>query len=137
MLKLQKLLYYSDAWYRAFYNKDLFKDGFEAWVHGPVSRKIYARFAGTKNPKDLYSTVTGDDVRKDFDPKSIPTHIKLHIRSVLEVYNKFSGSELEEMTHNEEPWIIARGGIPANEKCTNLLDKAGTGKYYAKRLKKK
>ncbi|HUZ03805.1 MAG TPA: type II toxin-antitoxin system antitoxin SocA domain-containing protein, partial [Acidobacteriaceae bacterium] len=35
-LKLQKLLYYAQAWHLALYGSPLFSDSIEAWVHGPV-----------------------------------------------------------------------------------------------------
>ena len=34
--KLQKLLYYAQAWYLAFEDTPLFDEDFEAWVHGPT-----------------------------------------------------------------------------------------------------
>jgi len=43
-LKLQKLLYYIQSWHLVFFDKKLFDDDFQAWVHGPVSRKIYDTF---------------------------------------------------------------------------------------------
>lgn len=36
LTKLQKLCYYSDAWYLAQTDDELFENHFEAWVHGPV-----------------------------------------------------------------------------------------------------
>jgi len=42
--KLQKLLYYAQAWHLAMHNEALFSDHFEGWVHGPVCREIYERF---------------------------------------------------------------------------------------------
>ena len=41
VLKLQKLLYYVEAWHVAFFNKMLFDDEFQAWVHGPVCVPIF------------------------------------------------------------------------------------------------
>ena len=42
VLKVQKLLYYCQAWHMAFYDgRRLFDGPFEAWVHGPVNRTIY------------------------------------------------------------------------------------------------
>jgi uncharacterized phage-associated protein len=35
-LKLQKLLYYSQAWHLAIFDRRLFPERFQAWVHGPV-----------------------------------------------------------------------------------------------------
>ena len=43
-LKLQKLVYYAQAWYLAFLDKPLFDEDFEAWVHGPVNRDLYDRY---------------------------------------------------------------------------------------------
>lgn len=40
-LKLQKLIFYCDAYCLAYFDKELVTDQFEAWVHGPVSRKVY------------------------------------------------------------------------------------------------
>ena len=40
-MKLQKLLYYSQAWWLAGMDSDLFSDDIEAWPWGPVVRDIY------------------------------------------------------------------------------------------------
>ena len=40
-LKLQKLLFYCDAYHLAYFDTELISDKFEAWVHGPVCRKVY------------------------------------------------------------------------------------------------
>ena len=36
-LKLQKLLYYAQAWFLALQDKPLFDERIEAWAHGPVA----------------------------------------------------------------------------------------------------
>ena len=43
-LKLQKLIYYAQAWFLAFFARPLFHDSFEAWQHGPVVRKLYFHY---------------------------------------------------------------------------------------------
>lgn len=43
-LKLQKLLYYAQAWHLALRNAPLFDEDFQAWVHGPVLPSQYLRF---------------------------------------------------------------------------------------------
>ena len=134
LLKLQKLIYYCDAWYLAFDKGPLFEEKFQAWVHGPVSRRVYDRFVETK---DLYSPVTISDLRPGFNPNSLTPAIRGHIKSVLEVYNKFTGSQLEEMTHREDPWIITRKGLAPAERCEKEIDKTLIKTFYASRLKKK
>jgi uncharacterized phage-associated protein len=132
LLKLQKLLYYAQAWNLAFFEKPLFDGKFQAWVHGPVNREIYDRFS---NAKTLYSEVDVTDITPDFDPEKIPEDVRLHINNVLEVYAPFSGSDLEAQAHDEEPWIIARGDCRPTQRCENELDERLMGEYYRKRLK--
>ena len=45
-LKLQKLLFYCDAYCLAYFGRELVVDRFEAWVHGPVSRKVFDELNG-------------------------------------------------------------------------------------------
>ena len=54
-LKLQKLLYYVQAWSYGINKKPMFDGEFEAWIHGPVNREIYNRFNSTKYQKTLNS----------------------------------------------------------------------------------
>lgn len=127
-LKLQKLLYYVQAWSYGINKKPMFAEGFEAWVHGPVNRQIYDRFNPTKS---LYSEIGLDD--------RMNTEVKLsqedaeHVDFVLENYNKFSGAELESMTHSEDPWIKTRGNIGVNERCGKVITPELMIAYYGKR----
>lgn len=130
-LKLQKLLYYTQAWYLAFNKKPLFKAKFEAWVHGPVSRTIYNRFSDTKS---LYSLLNAGDIRPDFLLESVDAESQTHIDEVLDAYAAFSGSELEDMTHKEQPWIKAREGYKSADRCDVDLDENVMAEFYAKRL---
>ncbi len=43
-LALQKLLYYSQGFNKAFSNVFLFSEDCEAWVHGPVYRYVYDKY---------------------------------------------------------------------------------------------
>ena len=43
-LKLQKLVYYAQAWHLALFDEPLFDDPIEAWVHGPVVSSLYSKF---------------------------------------------------------------------------------------------
>lgn len=128
VIKLQKLTYYAQAWHLAFYGEPLFAGRFQAWVHGPVSRELYDRF---KDTKTLYSAVGPGDLRADFDPDALESGKRQHIDMVLEVYAPFTGSQLEEMTHREEPWIQARSGRRPSERCESVLDEAVMRRYYA------
>jgi uncharacterized phage-associated protein len=131
LLKLQKLLYYVQAWYLAFHSSTLFDGKFQAWVHGPVNRQIYDRFSATKS---LYSEVSKSDISEDFDPDKIPTKSRNHIDAVLDVYAKYTGAQLEALTHEESPWVNARKGYSASARCENEISETAMQKYYSARL---
>lgn len=131
LLKLQKLLYYVQAWHLAFKRTPLFEGKFQAWVHGPVNREIYDRFS---REKTLYSPVDASNLTSNFDPSSIVEEDRLFIDNVLEVYAPFTGSALEAQAHGEEPWIQARGSCRPSERCERELDENVMAAYYRKRL---
>ncbi|MBF4390478.1 Panacea domain-containing protein, partial [Vibrio anguillarum] len=79
-LKLQKLVYYVQAWYLAFENSSLCDEKFEAWVHGPVSRALFNRFASDKS---LYSDIYRSDMRDGFTPANLSAEARAHIDRVL------------------------------------------------------
>jgi len=133
-LKLQKLMYYIQAWHLAFYGRALFAGKFQAWIHGPVSRELYDRFVESKS---LYSTVGREDVRAEFDQNSIPDTARAHIDSVLEVYAPMTDSQLEDMAHEEDPWMEARRGYAVTQRCEAELSEKTMKEYYAKRYKSK
>jgi uncharacterized phage-associated protein len=130
-LKLQKLLYYVQAWHIALHEEVAFPGRFQAWIHGPVSRTVYNRFCASKS---LYSEITVSDITPGFNPEVIDQRRRFHIDRVLDAYAAFSGSELEEMTHNEEPWRAARQGYRPSERCEVDIDETVMGSCYRQRL---
>ncbi|MBB6128338.1 Panacea domain-containing protein [Mucilaginibacter lappiensis] len=131
-LKLQKLLYYVQAWSLAF-GKGAFFDGkFQAWVHGPVNRTVYNRF---KDSKYMYSSINTSDMFEQDIVNKLSVEAKKHIDSVLEVYAGYSDTELEGKTHSERPWIEARNDFEPFERCEVELDEEIMKVYYKARLK--
>lgn len=128
-LKLQKLLYYIQAWSLGIENRIMFDGKFQAWVHGPVNRTIYNRF----QDKSLYGFIGVDDIlnrdvyisRQDAD----------FIDYILDNYAGYTGTQLERMTHDELPWQEARRGYSPAEKCTIEISEHTMQFYYAKRWK--
>lgn len=97
-LKLQKLLYYAQGFYLMDYNKPLFKDKLLAWDHGPVNYDIYNEYRDYK-----WNTIPS----KPFNSNGKLTDKE---RSVIdEVWKEFGdldGKTLEELTHQEDPWLF-------------------------------
>ena len=127
--KLQKLVYYAYAWYIALYNEDsskiehrLCNDAeFEAWVHGPVCRKLYNICS------DSYGFVP------QFDGKLNPLlcgEIKKFLENIYKTFGKYTGDELESMTHLEQPWQNARDNLPASIPSNKLILESDMFCYY-------
>lgn len=131
ILKLQKLVYYAQGWRFALAGKSLFPGKFQAWVHGPVNRQLYDRFAVTHS---MYDMLGLGDVRPDFDLTAIPEEDRVHVDEILEAYARFSGPQLESMTHSEEPWLQARGDRKPSERCEVEIDEALMASFYKKLL---
>lgn len=131
LLKLQKLLYYVQAWSLALYDKPAFDGKFQAWVHGPVNRHVFDRFRETHS---LYDRVSMKDVPSGFRLEGVPHDLAGHVDEVLESYARFTGSQLEEMTHREAPWIVARNGLPAATRCETEIDEGLMAQFYAELL---
>lgn len=94
-LKLQKLLFYSQAWYAANKDERLFEDDIVAWKHGPVIEEVYHEYKeyGSQDLKQQAITM----VKKN-------ATLAKELRPVLEVYGNMSAYELVARTHKEEVW---------------------------------
>ncbi|MFD9740482.1 Panacea domain-containing protein [Umezawaea sp. NPDC059074] len=104
-MKLQKLLYYSQAWHLAGHGTPLFDAPIEAWRRGPVVPEVYRRHEGQH---EVHSWEEGD-------PAGLTGAECAVVASVVERYAGFSRHELSEMAHEEEPWRSARGGLADSE----------------------
>lgn len=130
-LKLQKLLYYIQAWHLAHADKVIVPARFQAWVHGPVNRDVFDRF---KTTKMLYSSMTSEDIRPDFDSDSVLSEEQRgFINAVLDVYGDLTGDQLESLTHQEDPWIAARGKLKPDQRCETLIDENIMSQFYKSR----
>jgi uncharacterized phage-associated protein len=133
-LKLQKLIYYVEAYHLAYFEQSLIEDEFEAWLHGPVSRKIWDYY---KNIANVYDNVTADgdekEIEKTFEQKITEDQKEL-IQDVLEEYGKESAYRLECMTHAELPWQEARRGCAPDDKCEEKINKKTMQSYYKQNL---
>lgn len=127
--KLQKLLYYSQAWFITLKSSPLFKEKIEAWVHGPVVRDIYFNFKSF-NSNPIVKEISEDVISK------IPKDIKKFLDDVWSVYGKFDSSYLEMLTHSETPWQKAREGLTIDEISENEISIDSMKEFYSSKLKK-
>ncbi|UWQ16255.1 Panacea domain-containing protein [Jannaschia sp. M317] len=120
-LKLQKLMFYADAWHMALYGSEITSERFQAWVHGPVALSQYHRFKEYR-----WRPILDDIERPDFSQATAQ-----HLCEIVDVFGVETGPALEVMTHQEQPWIEARGGIPDDQPSNAFIDKTTTKEFYA------
>jgi len=98
-LKLQKLVYYAQGYHIAMFDKPLFSDEIQAWLHGPVVPSLYRTYkehgsGAIPCPSDLDISIYSQQ-QKDF------------LDEIYKIYGQYSASALRAFTHNESTWISA------------------------------
>ena len=115
-LKLQKLLYYTQAVTLVRLDKPAFFEEIEAWDYGPVIREVYKKFRHTN---EIIEKI--DNKFNTLDPELITC-----IDIVIDYYGSKSGSALVNETHSESPWK------DAYKKGKNtIISKDVMKKYYS------
>lgn len=95
-LKLQKLVYYAQGFHLALYDKPLFNERIEAWLHGPVVPELYQIYKGYKSQPV--------PVSEGFDVSQFTEEVKELLNEVNLVYGQYSAWRLRDMTYEELPW---------------------------------
>lgn len=121
-LKLQKILYYQQAWHLVYFGKDnpLFKDLPHAWVNGPVYPVIYHEYKD-KVPGMCDHLKITDFIVPDIDVTSeinrlihkmglIHDEVELTERVIM-LYGSKTQNQLIFLTHSEKPWSEQREGL--------------------------
>lgn len=133
-LKLQKLLYYVQAFHLAYFESPLIDDEFEAWLHGPVSKKVFDRI---KDFSLLYNDIEykaeGETPDSAFNFALTSEQVEL-IHNVLDEYSQLTGQQLENLTHSELPWIEARKGCSFGDACREVISKTTMAEFYKSQL---
>ena len=133
-LKLQKILYYLQAWHLVFFdNNPLFNEVPEAWVNGPVYRKVFNRFKNFQiyNPLTLKETY---DVDKTFEESKLKLDLDSEqwdfLNAILRHYGLMPHEKLVYLTHSENPWNEARGDLSAFDYSDNKISYESMYQYY-------
>lgn len=119
-MKLQKLVYYSQAWSLVWDEKPLFTEEIEAWANGPIVPDLYQLHKGMFELSS-WSYGSVDKLGK----KEIET-----IDAVLKFYGDKTGQYLSELTHNESPWKLARTGLIAGQRSNVVITHSAMHEYY-------
>ncbi|CEI81322.1 hypothetical protein BN997_01140 [Oceanobacillus oncorhynchi] len=120
--KLQKLCYYSYSWGKVFFDESIFKNKFQAWVHGPVDPVLYG----------LYKENRWHPIQQQSAPEINDEELVELLQEVYDSYGHLSGDQLEALTHEELPWKEARAGLQPYEPSRKLIDEVTIMNYYKK-----
>ena len=126
--KLQKLLYYAQAWSLVLRDKKLFKEKIEAWVHGPAVRGVYLEYKKFGFGAITLS-VSDDDIKK------ISDDTRKFLDQVWSVYGKRDAAYLEYLSHSETPWQKAREGLEPHIGSENEISLKDMKEFYGAKLK--
>jgi uncharacterized phage-associated protein len=119
-MKLQKLVYYCQAWSLVWDDKPLFQEEVQAWANGPVVRELYDRHKGQ------YNVLSWDG-----DPSLLTRDERETIDGVLAFYGDKTSHWLSDLTHREPPWLEAREGLSPGERGENVISHASMMEYYS------
>jgi len=127
-MKLQKLLFFSNADFIVKRRHALIDQEFEAWDYGPVLPSVYQEFKSFKD-KPIKTRA------KAFDPVTVQIRVpsmklpeadRIVLKNVFDFYKKFSAVALSDLSHSSiGPWRQARSlfanGLNPNRAISNEL----------------
>jgi uncharacterized phage-associated protein len=119
--KLQKLVYYSQAWSLVWDEQPLFQEKIRAWANGPAIRELHDLHKGQF---EVQSLGIGD-------PSKLTDAEKETIDAVLEAYGDKSAQWLSDLTHMEEPWRVTRKRLPPGRACDREITHECMHRYYS------
>ncbi len=119
-MKLQKIVYYSQAWVFVLTGRVLFHEQIQAWAHGPVVYELFDRHRG----QFVVGEWAGEPSRLEVAERAI-------IDRVLGHYGRMSAVELSKLTHDEPPWRQARAGLPDGLRSIAVITPESMRRYYA------
>jgi uncharacterized phage-associated protein len=120
-MKLQKLVYYSQAWHTVWADRTLFKERIEAWKDGPVCPALWREHANEFLVKKI---ARGDGATLDKRERRT-------VKNVLKFYGGRSAQWLSDLTHSEDPWLDARRGSKPGESSNSIITASAMQRYYA------
>ncbi|WP_461245950.1 Panacea domain-containing protein [Treponema sp. R6D11] len=117
-LKLQKLIYFCQGYSFAFFNKPLFNDAIEAWMHGPVCPKLYHMLKGYGS-LPITASIEPDKISLNDKEKQL-------IRMIYDTYGQYSAMGLRKITHEEGPW--------KDTQTSTVISYEALSKYFTERI---
>lgn len=124
-MKLQKLIFYSQAMSLVWDDVPLFENDFEAWAKGPVCRSLFNAHKGKfmLNDSEFLTPYNPDTSRLTAEQKET-------IDTVVNSLIDYPPYVLSDMVHKEKPWLDARGDLPQGTRGDTVIPKDAMLEYY-------
>lgn len=122
-MKLQKLVYYSQAWSLVWDDKPLFYNSIEAWANGPVVRDLYEKHKGK------FQVSVGDI--NPFSANNLDEDQAETVDAIISAYGNKSAQWLSDQTHSEKPWKDARLGLTDGDRGESEITHESMAEYYS------
>jgi len=111
-LKLQKVLYFIQAYFLISTNKQCFKEKIEAWDFGPVVPEAYREYKqfGSGDIPTISFVVDFDKDNiwnskvQQYEDDVIASVDKVMIEAVVDKFADYSATDLVSITHRQAPW---------------------------------
>jgi uncharacterized phage-associated protein len=124
-LRLQKLLYYAQAWSLVIRRSELFPEDIRAWQHGPVTPDVYQALPGQGAACLTIEQFAG--------VPDLPAEEAEFVAALWRAYGGRSATQLSKLTHGEAPWRRAWGDRPSGARGDDEIDVGGMQDYFAAR----
>jgi uncharacterized phage-associated protein len=120
--KLEKLVYYAQAWHLAWHQRPLFPETIEAWAQGPVVRHLYDQH---RRQYQVRVWASGDADRLSEDERHT-------VAWVVGKYGPFTAEALSRMTHHDSPWRTARGALAEDARSDRPITHDSMAAFYSR-----
>ena len=134
-LKLQKLMYFFEAYYMNVHEDciSLYDCNFSAWNFGPVAIPLYKEFRRFGNEKIV---LTPDEIEKG---NSISEEKKKLLNNIYTSFKNYSAIELVEITHMvDSPWykVWEKNGKKVGYGADTYIDKIQSRDWFKEQFLK-
>jgi uncharacterized phage-associated protein len=129
-MKIQKLCFYTQAWFLASHGEPFFHHDFEAWRSGPVSPSLYKYHCGCIDFPDGVLIESGKVQELTEDDAQF-------IQKTLDVYGRYTGLQLSNMCRSQPPWMETRVAYKNCRQPNKLIPVEAIIRYYGSFMERK
>lgn len=121
-MKLEKLVYYCQAWSLVWDDRPLFPDTIQAWTNGPVAPALFNRH------REQFVVRAGDVGGNEEHLDDVGRET---VDAVIGYYSGMNAQQLSDLTHAEAPWLEARRGLTPDERGDHEITLESMSEYYS------